>query len=350
MANIEKRISKDGQSTFRVKVRLKGVPLQSASFKKLTDAKKWAQQTEAAIREGRYFKMTEAKRHTLAETIDRYIKHVIPRKRKAEPNRLIQLAWWKAELGTYSLADLTPALIAQHKDKLLEGTNKRRSNATVNRYLAALSHVLTVATNEWDWLDDSPMRKVTKMEEPRGRVRCLNNDERVRLLAACKESSTSCLYLVVVLALATAARKMELLGLKWPDVDFTRGVITLHETKNNERRVLPLTGHALELMKEYAKVRQINCDLVFPGHLNKKPIDVRTPFNNALKKAGIKDFRFHDLRHSAASYLAMSGATLAEIAAVLGHKTLSMVKRYSHISEPHTIAVVSKMNSAIFAP
>ena len=125
--------------------------------------------------------------------------------------------------------------------------------------------------------------------------------------------------------------------LKWKDVNLERGIITLHETKNGERRILPITGHALELMKQHAKVMHINTDLVFPSEHNpKKSIDIRTPFETALKRAGIKDFRFHDLRHSAASYLAMNGATMAEIAEVLGHKTLQMVKRYAHLSDAHT--------------
>jgi len=349
MANIEKRVARDGQTTYRVKVRLKGVPVQSATFDKLTKAKDWAQQTETAIKEGRYFKMTEAKQHTLAETIDRYLKNVIPTKPKAEPNRLIQLAWWRAQLGAYVLADITPSLIAQHRDKLLAGdADKRRSHATVNRYLAALSHVFTLATMEWEWLDSSPVRKVTKLKEPRGRVRFLSDDERTRLLAACQENSNPYLYMVIVLALSTGARKSEVLGLRQQDVSLTRGVITLHDTKNGERRILPLVGHALELMREHIKVRQLQGELVFPSHNGKKAMDIRTPFDNALKQAGITDFRFHDLRHSAASYLAMSGASLAEIAEVLGHKTLSMVKRYAHLSEAHTSAVVEKMNNAIF--
>ena len=107
MANIEKRISNDGKTSFRVKIRLKGFPSQSATFERLTDAKKWAQQTESAIREGRHFKTTEAKRHTLAEMIDRYCRDVLPSKKSAK-DQMQQLAWWKSEIGSYSLADITP--------------------------------------------------------------------------------------------------------------------------------------------------------------------------------------------------------------------------------------------------
>ncbi len=353
MANIEKRTTQEGQVTYRVKVRLKGYPVQSATFERLTDARKWAQQTEAAIREGRHFKTTEAKKHTLREAINRYLKYVMPTKPKSQRSQIGQITWWSENLGSYSLAETTPALIAQCREKLAQGeivNNKRvpRSPATVNRYMAILSHVYTTAMKEWGWVEENPLRKVTKMKEPRGRVRFLSDDERKKLLDACKMSDSPLLYIAVVLALSTGARRMEVLGLRWQDVDINRGIITLHETKNGERRVLPLTGHALELIKQHSKIRQMNTDLVFPGKNLKDPVDIRTPWETALKRAEIDDFRFHDLRHSAASYLAMNGASLAEIAEILGHKTLQMVKRYSHLSEAHTSRVVAAMNEKIF--
>ncbi|MFN7097960.1 MAG: tyrosine-type recombinase/integrase, partial [Gammaproteobacteria bacterium] len=262
-----------------------------------------------------------------------------------------QLTWWIDKLGAYSLADLSTPLIAQAREELAQGVTSKnlpRAPSTVNRYLAALSHVFTIASKEWGWIEQNPLLKVTKLKEPRGRVRFLSDDERSRLLVVCKTSESPYLYIVVVLALSTGARRMEVLGLKWKDIDLNRGIITLHETKNGERRILPLVGHAMELIKEHAKVRHINTDLVFPGLSLKNPIDIRSPWETALKKAEITDFRFHDLRHSAASYLAMNGASLAEIAEVLGHKTLQMVKRYAHLSEAHTSRVVAKMNASIF--
>jgi len=139
------------------------------------------------------------------------------------------------------------------------------------------------------------------------------------------------------------------MSLRWQQVDLAGAMIRLEVTKNGERRALPLAGHALELVKERAKVRRIDTDLLFPSKVNPaQPIDLRTPWETALKQAGIDDFRWHDLRHSAASYLAMNGATLAEIAEVLGHKTLAMVQRYAHLSEQHTAAVVARMNERIF--
>jgi integrase len=198
-------------------------------------------------------------------------------------------------------------------------------------------------------MNENPFNKIKKFSETRGRVRFLSDDERKNLLKACQEASYKPLYLIVVLALSTGARKGEIMKLKWQDIDFERRQIVLHETKNKERRVIPLTGHAYELMKEHAKVKRSDTELVFPSSKGDKPYEIKKPWLKAIKEAGIKDFRFHDLRHSAASYLAMNGASLAEIAEVLGHKTLQMVKRYAHLSEAHTSAVVSRMNERIFS-
>jgi integrase len=352
MATIERRFSKSNGNTYRAKIRLKGYPIQSASFERLTDARKWVQQTESAIREGRHFKTTESKCHTLAELIERYARDVLPNKKNAK-DQTQQLGWWKTAIGSYVLADVTPYLLAEYRDKLareITARGKSLSSASVVRYLAALSHVFTVAVKEWGWVEDNPMRKVTKPKESRGRVRFLSDDERLGLLKTCKESKNPYLYPVVVLALSTGMRQGEIMGLTWDNVDLNRGKAILHETKNDERRAVAITGHALELLKQLSKVRRIDSHFVFPakGNKSQKAMDLRAPWEAALKKADIQDFRFHDLRHSAASYLAMNGASLAEIAEVLGHKTLQMVKRYAYLSEGHTTSVVESMNKKIF--
>lgn len=353
MATFDKHTANDGKVTHRVRIRMKGYPLQTASFDRLTDARRWAQQTETAIREGRYFKTREAQRHTLAELIDRYVADVLPQKKgRGVQIQGAQLAWWRGQLGAHTLAELTPPLLAEYRDKLAAGYpgDAHRSPATVVRYLAALSHCLSVAVKEYQWLEDSPMRKVSKPKEPRGRVRFLSDEERAALLAACQESSNPNLFPVVMLALSTGMRAGEIMALEWRDVDLQRGWLTLRETKNGERRGVPLAGKALELLKQHGKVRRLDTPLLFPGNNPGKPVDLRAPWLAALKRAGIEDCRFHDLRHSAASYLAMNGASLNEIADVLGHKTLSMVKRYAHLSESHKAGVVARMNAAIFGP
>jgi integrase len=260
------------------------------------------------------------------------------------------LEWWKDEIGVYLLSDLTKALIVQQRDKLLNTKSKyleKRTPSTVNRYVTAFGHALTIATNEWEWINDHSMRKIGKLSEPRGRIRYLDDTERKIFLQACRETDEY-LYLLVVLALSTGARHGELINLRWKDIDFTRQVIVLHDTKNKERRLLPLTHHALNLMTQHSSSKTGQDSFVFPSADAKKPWSSRTPWLKALKKSHIQNVRFHDLRHSAASYLAMNGASLAEIAEVLGHKTLSMVKRYAHLSEAHTAKVVQRMNERIF--
>ena len=363
MATIERRDNEDGKPAYRVKVRLKGYPVQTATFGRKTDAKKWAQDIESAIRDGRHFKTSEAKRHTLGELIDRYTRDILPKKPKQIRVQTSHFAWWKGQLGKYALADMTPALLSEYRDKLANEpiTPKNptsevhyRGTATVVRYMAALSHAFTVAVKEWAWIDDNPMLKVSKPAVPRGRVRFLSDDERTRLLQACQESSNPMLYPVVVMALSTGMRQSEVMCLTWDDIDLNRGRAILQETKNGERRAVHLTGHALEQVKALAKVRRLDTKMLFPekaraGKKPEKPINLRSPWETALKKAALEDFHFHDLRHSTASYLAMNGATLAEIAEVLGHKTLAMVKRYSHLSDAHVSQVVERMNAKIFS-
>jgi len=354
LAYIQTRKATDKKLHYRVQVRLKGHPIQSATFSRKTDAKRWAQQTESAIREGRHFKTAESKKHTVGQLIDRYILNVLPTKPKSQKKQTAQLTWWKKQLGAYSLADIRPALIAEVRDRLARERTIRgskRSSATVVRYMAALSHAFTIAVREWGWLEANPMSKVTRPKESRGRVRFLSDSERPRLLQACKASNNRYLYPIVVLALSTGMRQGEIMNLTWADVDLKRKQITLHDTKNGERRVAPLAGHALTLLTRLAKIKRIDTNLLFPSLSPQKPqnpFDIRHPWLRAVDKAIIKNFRFHDLRHSTASYLAMNGASLAEIAEVLGHKTLQMVKRYSHLSEAHTANVVAKMNKKIF--
>ena len=151
MASIRKRTNKDGSTSYRVDVRIKGFPPQRATFSRLTDAKQWGSSTESAIKENRYFKTAEAQKHTLGEMIDRYIKDVLPTKTK-DKTRKQHLEWFKDEIGAFTLADITPAKIVECRDKLLneksEKTKKLRSAATVMHYMAALSHAFTIAVNE----------------------------------------------------------------------------------------------------------------------------------------------------------------------------------------------------------
>ena len=353
MASIQKRVTKNGRASYRALVRVKDCPIKSATFNKRSDAAKWGQEKEAEFRLNRHFAFTISNnRHTLGELVDRYISQVLPDKKDKE-KQTMQLNWWKAQLGTHRLQDISSPVISECKTELQKGSTRYgtpRSAATVNRYLAALSHAYTVARREWNWVNSNPVLNVRRPKEPRGRVRFLDNQERQRLLDACKESRSIFLHSIVILALSTGMRKGEILGLRWRDVDFDSKRIVIQETKNGERRAVPLVGIALQLI-EKLKVNDGGSFDDFIFHSPESPTkccSIRTAWDKAIKRAEIENFRFHDLRHSTASYLAMNGASLLEIADILGHKTLQMVKRYAHLSDDHKADVLEKMNKKVF--
>lgn len=363
MASIRQKLRADGSFSFHVQVRVKGTPPVTETFDRKTDAKRWAEKTEAAIRQRRYFSVFEAQRHTAAQMIDRFTKDVLPNRPKQRRDLTSHLAWWKSEIGAHLLSELTPAVLSAARDKLSKATTvrkKKRAPATVLRIMASLSAVLKVAERDWQWIESSPMAKISKPVAGRGRVRYLSADERSRLLSACEELAHPHLPTIVVLALSTGMRQGEILGLRWELVDVRKhlaiGHAQLLETKNGERRSVAIAGAALAAVRALSEREGRTTGFLFPStrprpktkELGEYPVDVRRPWNEAVAKAKLKDFRFHDLRHSAASYLAMNGATGSEIAAVLGHKTLAMVKRYAHLSESHTASVVARMNDKVF--
>ena len=346
MATITKRVDQEGEVKYQARVRLKGYPTQTATFKRITDAKKWVQDTESAIREGRHFKISEAKKRTFADMINRYIDLFKP-----EKGRLAQLVWWRERLGNYVLADITPAMIAQGREDLLNSNTKRgkiRNPATVVRYIAAISHVFTIGIKEFGWVETSPVSKISKPKESAGRVRFLSDEERGALLEVCKKSESPILYPIVVIALSTGMRQSEIMNLKWSQIDFIRQQIILEKTKNKTCRTIPLASLALELLRKRAQEGGLKTNLVFPGKIPSKPMAIRRPWLRAIREARIKDFRFHDLRHSAASYMAMTGSSLVDIGILLGHKRLEVTKRYSHLSQEHLSRVVERMNGEIF--
>lgn len=358
MATLQERTDGDGRKRYRVQIRLRGYPPQSATFDRKTDARIWAQQTETEMRAGRYMPRVAARKHTVAEMIDRYRAEVLQHKAVTtqSPQRT-QLAWWRDKIGHVILSDVTPSVVADARDRLLRepmSSGATKSSSTAVRYLAVLSHCFTVAQKDWGWVDGNPVINVSKPKEPPGRTRFLSDEERDRLLAACMESRNPFLYPIVVLALSTGMRKSEILGLTWDRIDLRRGIITLsaERTKNRTARGVPLVGHALEMMKRASEQHTKPTGLVFPARARSgraaKPIDIQAAWKGATRRAKLEDFRFHDLRHTAASYLLMNGATLGELAEVLGHKSFDMVRRYAHLTETHTSKVVERMNRAMF--
>jgi len=348
MGTIREIPKQDGTLGYHAEVRLKGSRPQRASFRTRTLAKKWIQDTESAIRDGRHFRTAEAKRHTVADLIDRFIEEWSPKyeKYQAKQNRILN--WWKKELGHFVLADLLPTHIAACRDKLLSGTTYRktkRSGGTVNRYLAAFSKVLTVAVKEWQWLEENLISKVTKPSESKGRNRFLSMDEMARLLEACKRSPNPYLYSIVRIALLSGMRFGEIIGLQWVDVDFGQRKILLEETKNGDRRIIPITDEVGAAFKECQTYGSDKNNYVFPARhkaSERAVTSIRYAFQKATQVAGIQDFKFHDLRHTACSYMAMNGATQGELMEILGHRSPNMTARYRHFSQSHIAKLMER--------
>lgn len=349
MAVIRKRTTKEGKKRFQAIIRRAGFPPAVATFDKEREANDWAIKTENDMREGRYNMTTEADRHLVSEMIDRYMADVLPRKSnrvRFVAQQKQQLLWWRAEIGHYSLGNLTKAALAAARDSLA----KNYKPGTVNRYLAALSHVFTVACDEWEWLPANPMLKLKKASEPRERLRYMTLAELGRVLEVAKHVHRRPLVTIIICAIATGARKSELLGMKWADVDFERGMVLLEEQKNGERGSLYLADYARDQLLAYRDRVGMRSKFVFPSRDGKQPMRIDREMRRVFDAAGLSDFRIHDTRHTTASYLAMDGASAPEIAEVLRHKSLNMVKRYAHLSKTHTAGVVNRMNEKIFNP
>ncbi|MFT4551880.1 MAG: integrase [Chlamydiales bacterium] len=240
----------------------------------------------------------EAKEHTFADLIDRYVENILPPRKRSSQERYTHLEWWKERLGSYLLSEVTPAVIAQTRDCLAKATTCRgtqRSPAQVVRHLASLSHAFTIAVKEWEWVEDNPLRKVTKPKENRKYVHSLSEESQDRLLQACKNSSNPHLYTVVMLALSTGMCQREILKLTWADLDTNNERITLHETKDDEIRVFPLKGLVLSLLKDYERSPRFDAFLLFPSSKVDKYGEVRSSWDKAVAEAGVENFKFQDL-------------------------------------------------------
>jgi len=312
--------------------------------------------------EGRHFRDVEARRRTIAEAIDRYIIEELPKKRDAATRRS-RLMWWRQKLGHLKLAEVNAATIVECRNKLLrepyvkakpgakgstlaEGEAPRefkRGPKTANRFLAYLSHAFTIARKEWHWIAHNPLDGVSKYKEGPGRVRYLSDDERSALLEQTAKDLQ--LHLVVMLALTTAARAGEIVGLMWRDVDLKEGRLLLRTTKNAQPRVLWVHGETLRLLKEHAKAPQVDDERLFVSQTGKR-YGYREAFQTACVAAKVRGFHFHDLRHSAATYLAREGATEQQLKAIGGWKS-GVVSRYVHLAAQDARDVMARMNEKI---
>ena len=284
MVSIQKRVHPSGRATYRVRIRLSGSPLICESFPTRREAKEWASKMEADIRQGRYFGKAESKEHTFAELVDRYLELAVHSKPKSFAKYKMQLLWWKNHLEEYYLCHISPAVISDCKGQLLKEKTPQgtfRSQSTANRYLAALSGAFSIAVREWNWLKENPVSKISRYKEGRPRERFLTKEEIERLLAACKKSKSPHLYPVTLFAVCSGARKGEILGLIWDDVDFSRNTATFRDTKNGENRTIPLSPILASCLLEEKKKRVILSRYVFSSADGKKPADIRSAWEKS---------------------------------------------------------------------
>ncbi len=350
MASFTRRENSNGSVSWKAQVRIEGYPARTASHKTERAAKRWAATIEAAMHEGRHFRGSAARRYTLADAIKRYSEEY-PGKDAGQLNA------WSERIGTTRLHAVTPDLIAEVRGELASGHYQRsdpaakrsslkegdvprqfkRAGTTVNRYLAALSHVFTVARKEWRWVSTNPVLDVSKLPEGKARDKVLTADERTALFEQTSNDAT--LHTFVVVALSTAARAGELTGLVWNDVDLTEGKLTFRDTKNGTTRSAWLIGEAKRLVSTLAEIKHEGTDPVFRNASGRGKYQYHKLFREAVKSAGITGLVFHGLRHTAASWLAGNGATEQQLRAIGGWKS-NVVSRYVHLAANDTRVAV----------
>lgn len=345
MGHIRERKLKHGGIRYQAEIRLKGHPTRTAVFDRKTDAKNWIQKEEADIRCGRHQLYLPGKRHTFKDAIERYLKE-----QTVSIMKKGHLLWWQKELGHLYLQDIRPAIITEKKQKLLSEPNVKgvvRGKSTCNRFLATLSHVMSVCMKQWEWLNENPVKKISREKEPRERTRFLSPEEISKLLEACQKSDNEYLFTFVVLLLSSGCRYNEIRCLKWTDIDLSQGKITITKSKNTDMRSTPIRGLALDLLRDLAK-KSNSIGFIFPGKDIKKPLELRRAFRTAIKRAGLNDFRGHDCRHSYATAMLAQGLSLGEIGHLLGHRSVSMTRRYAHLVESRSVDAVAKMSEQLF--
>jgi integrase len=306
---------------WQARVQTKGHAALSKTFINKVDAERWAKQLEVEIQKGSYTNLVLAKRTTFAEVIERYITEVLPTMRGGSADYIRLKALARRPIAKLNMVVLTPQKIAQHRDERL----KEIAPSTVIRELSYFSSIITYARKEWGINIDNPVALVARPKNPEGRSRILDEAETSALLEALKPTGRRSIWMLplVKLALETAMRRSELLGLRWEHIDLQRRTIFLKLTKNGTSRTVPLSTQAVQILTEMPR----NIDgRVFPVTHEV----VSQAFNRARKQAGVKDVRFHDLRHMAITRLAEKLPNLIELSAVSGHKSLAMLKRYYH--------------------
>ena len=319
MASIRKRNGK-----YQALVRRIGVGQIGKSFLTRKEAERWARQTEIQIESGAFqLQREEAAIPTMREAIERYAAEITPKKRGSISEKIRLNAMQRMEWTRISIAKVSSRQIAEYRDQRL----KLVCGSTVRREMLLIRHIFEIARTEWKLpIDGNPVTDVSRPPSSPSRERRLNDDEFQKLFAALQCCRNADVIPAVRLAIATGMRRGELLSLNWGDINWQSFTALLKMTKNGSKRVVPLSADAIAILREIQK-RSADLGRVFAI----SAIGLRLAWERAVRRAGIKDYRFHDMRHEAISRFFELGLSVPEVALISGHKTAAMLFRYTHL-------------------
>jgi integrase len=319
---------------------------ESSGSEKLKVAEALLHRRKADIQAGKQPEIIKIKNYSFRELAEEYVKWA-ERQRGSEKKAYV-IRQLVNEFGQYPLRRFDTRMIEQFQTERLQ---KGHKPATVNRHIATIKHMFTKAV-DWNMVEEDTLKRIRKaklLEESNRRLRYLSKEECQALINSCADHIKP----IVITALNTGMRKEEILSLKWDNVDLKHGFILLDVTKNGERREIPINATLRATLESI--VRRIDLPYVFINERVKKDNNktgdrfgnLQRSFTTACRRAGIKDFHFHDLRHTFASQLVMAGIDLTTIKELLGHKTLTMTLRYAHLAPSHKVKAVDILDSTI---
>lgn len=313
--------TKRGDGQWQAKIRKKGYPVQTKTFRNKSNAQRWATQIEVQMDNKVFISSSRAEITTFQQLADRYSSEVLPSKKSAIKMDSM-LRGICSHIGDYMAIQLTPEILAEYRDARL----KKVKPETVRKDLMCIRRILVVASKEWGIYlpHGNPIDMITVPPQPkRGRERRLEGNEEERLLTAAKEYGGE-LSAIISFAIETAMRRGEIVELRWENVNKVKRTAKLLDTKNGENRTVPLSPTAQKILDSiprnlHGRVFSMKAD------------SITTAFDRCCRRAQIENLRFHDLRHEATSRFFEIGFNLMEVAAITGHKDLAMLKRYTHL-------------------
>ncbi|MEW6214906.1 MAG: site-specific integrase [Nitrospirota bacterium] len=313
---------------------------ESSGSDKFRDAEALLIQRKQAIREGKQPEIKRIANHSFKELVEKYLSWINGRQKSARVKSYIIRQLIEA-FGNLPLRRFNTAIVEQLQTDLM---GRGLKNSSCNKVLNVLKHMFTKAV-EWDMVESETLKRVRKVKlliDDSKRLRYLSKEECQSLINACDKHIRP----IVVTALNTGMRKGEILSLKWDNVDLKHGFILLDITKNGERREIPINDTVRQTLQSLT--RRLDVPYVFYDPIIGKPYqNVKRSFNTTLRRAGIRDFHFHDLRHTFASHLVMAGVDITTVKELLGHKTLTMTLRYSHLAPAHKVKAVDILDNAL---